>query len=161
MDFGVAGPGGGGYEAGPTGFGLQRALTGGAACTGAYDRWLRTEAAPQLRTSATRMAFDADYDHVLTMQARRGRLDSVIEDIAKDCEFTPIVRRLSCLQGVSTLMGFALAVEIGNWNRFTGNTIGSFVVLTPAEYSSGSSRVQGPSTKTGNTHVRRLLVEAA
>jgi transposase len=107
------------------------------------------------------MAFDADYDHVLTMQARRGRLDSTIEDIAKDCEFTAIVHRVSCLRGVGILTGFALAVEIGDWNRFTGNTIGSFVGLVPSEHSSGSSRAQGSITKTGNTHVRRLLVEAA
>ena len=33
--------------------------------------------------------------------------------------------------------------------------------LTPSEYSSGASRVQGEITKTGNSHVRRLLVEAA
>lgn len=134
---------------------------GGAAWTGAHDRWLRSEAAPQLTAVATRMAFDADYDHVLTMQARRRRLDSAIEDMAADSEFTPIVRRVSCLRGVSTLTGFALAVEIGDWNRFTGNTIGSFVGLVPSEHSSGSSRVQGSITKTGNTHVRRLLVEAA
>ena len=134
---------------------------GGQGWTGAHDQWLRTVAAPQLRSAATRMAFDADYDHVLTMQARRRRLDSVIEEIAADGEFTSIVRRVSCLRGVSTLTGFALAVEIGDWDRFTGNTIGSFVGLTPCEYSSGSSRVQGSITKTGNTHVRRLLVEAA
>lgn len=134
---------------------------GGAAWTGAHDRWLRSEAAPQLRAPATRMAFDADYDHVLTMQARRRRLDSAIEGMAADSEFTPIVRRVSCLRGVSTLTGFALAVETGDWNRFTGNTIGSFVGLVPSEHSSGSSRVQGSITKTGNTHVRRLLVEAA
>jgi transposase len=54
-----------------------------------------------------------------------------------------------------------LAVEIGDWGRFTGNTIGSFVGLVPSEHSSGSSRVQGSITKAGNTHVRRLLVEAA
>lgn len=134
---------------------------GGAAWTGAHDQWLRTFAAPQLRTPATRMAFDADYDHVLTMQARRRRLDAAIEEMAADGEFTAIVRRVSCLRGVNTLTGFALAVEIGDWNRFTGNTIGSFVGLVPSEYSSGSSRAQGPITKTGNTHVRRLLVEAA
>jgi transposase len=134
---------------------------GGQAWTVAHDRWLRTVAATQLTTPATKMAFDADYDHVLTMQARRGRLNAAIEDMAKDCEFTPIVRRVSCLRGVSTLTGFALAVEIGDWNRFNGNTIGSFVGLVPSEYSSGSSRAQGPITKTGNTHVRRLLVEAA
>ena len=134
---------------------------GGRAWTGAHDRWLSAEAAPRLSAPATRMAFDADYDQVLTMQARRGRLDSAIEEMAADGEFTPIVRRVSCLRGVSTLTGFALAVEIGDWHRFTGNTIGSFVGLTPSEYSSGSSRVQGAITKTGNTHVRRLLVEAA
>ena len=30
----------------------------------------------------------------------------------------------------------------------------------PSEYSSGASRVQGSITKTGNTHARRLRVEA-
>jgi transposase len=81
--------------------------------------------------------------------------------MAGDCEFTPLVRRLICLRGVGTLTGFALAVEIGDWHRFTGESIGSFVGLTPSEYSSGASRVQGSITKTGNTHVRRLLVESA
>lgn len=50
---------------------------------------------------------------------------------------------------MSTLTGFALAVEIGDWSRFTGNTIGSFVGLVPTEYSSGATRVQGSITKTG------------
>ena len=81
--------------------------------------------------------------------------------MAADSEFTPVVRRLGCLRGISTLTAFALAVEIGDWHRFTGNTIGSFVGLVPTEYSSGASRVQGSITKTGNTHARRLLVEAA
>jgi transposase len=71
------------------------------------------------------------------------------------------VHRLGCLRGISTLTGFALTVEIGDWHRFTGRTIGSFVGLVPSESSSGSSRVQGSITKTGNTHARRLLVEAA
>jgi len=71
------------------------------------------------------------------------------------------VRRLGCLRGFGTLTGFALAVEIGDWHRFTGNSIGSFVGLVPTEHSSGESRSQGSITKTGNTHARRLLVEAA
>jgi hypothetical protein len=82
-------------------------------------------------------------EHVLTMQARRRRLDTAIEEMAAACEFTPVVRRMCCLHGVVTLTGFGLAVEIGDWNRFTGNTIGSFVGLVPSEYSSSSSRVQG------------------
>src|SRR3546814_1020110 len=81
--------------------------------------------------------------------------------MAADTEFTPLVRRLGCLRGVSTLTGFALAVEIGDWERFTGNSIGSFVGLVPSEFSSGQSRVQGPITKNGNGHARWLLVAAA
>ena len=129
------------------------------------DRQARRLAATRGRATtddrATRLAFDSDYETVLGVKARRDRLDAAIDEMAADSEFTPLVHRLGCLRGVSTLTGFALAVEIGDWHRFTGNTIGSFVGLVPSEYSSGASRVQGSITKTGNTHVRRLLVEAA
>ncbi|GJF03829.1 MAG TPA: IS110 family transposase [Mycobacteriales bacterium] len=132
--------------------------SGGQGWTAAHDRWLRQQ---HLEQAATRMAFDADYDAVLSVTARRDRLDAAITAMAGDSEFTPITRRLACLRGVSTLTAFALAVEIGDWQRFTGSSIGSFVGLVPSEYSSGASRVQGPITKTGNSHARRLLVEAA
>ena len=52
-------------------------------------------------------------------------------------------------------------MEVGDWHRFTGVTIGAYLGLVPSEHSSGASRVQGSITKTGNTHARRLLVEAA
>jgi transposase len=131
---------------------------GGKAWTGAHDAWLRRQ---HLDTPATRLAFESDYEAVLNVKARRDRLDAAIAVMAADSEFTPVVHRLGCLRGVSTLTGFALAVEIGDWHRFTGNTIGSFVGLVPSEHSSGASRVQGSVTKTGNGHARRLLVEAA
>jgi transposase len=134
---------------------------GGHAWTGAHDVWLRTQALPQLTSRATRMTFDSEYDAVLATLARRDRLDAEIEELAAASDFAPVVRRLGCLRGVSTLTGFALAVEVGDWHRFTGNSIGSFVGLVPSEHSSGASRSQGSITKTGNTHVRRLLVEAA
>ena len=76
-------------------------------------------------------------------------------------EFTPVVARLGCLRGVSTLTAFGLAVEIGDWHRLTGRSIGAYLGLVPCEYSSGDTRVQGGVTKTGNGHARRLLVEAA
>ncbi|GAA2468470.1 IS110 family transposase [Terrabacter carboxydivorans] len=132
--------------------------SGGQAWTGAHDVWLRRQ---HLDAPATRVAFESDYDAVLTVKARRDRLDAAIAAMAADSEFTPMVRRLGGLRGVSTLTAFALAVEIGDWHRFTGNSIGSFVGLVPCEYSSGASRIQGAVTKTGNGHARRLLVEAA
>lgn len=134
---------------------------GGNAWTGKHDIWLRTEALTQLSGRATRMAFDASYETVLATKARRDRLDVAIEEMAAASEFTLIARRLGRLRGVGTLTGSALAVEIGDRHRFTGNTIGSFVGLVPLERSSGQSRSQGSLTKTGNGHARRLLVEAA
>ena len=130
----------------------------GNAWTGRHDMWLRRH---RFDRAALQLAFESDYETVLTTTARRDRLDTAIEAMAADSEFTAVVPRLSCLKGVSTLTGFALAVEIGDWGRFTGKSIGSFVGLVPSEHSSGSSRTQGPITKAGNTHARRLLVEAA
>lgn len=130
----------------------------GRAWTGRHDAWLRRQ---HFDATATQMAFESDYDTVLAATARRDRLDTAIAAMAADSEFTPLVHRLGCLRGVSTLTAFGLAVEIGDWGRFTGNTIGSFVGLVPSEHSSGATRAQGPITKAGNTHARRLLVEAA
>jgi transposase len=135
--------------------------TGGNAWTGTHDVWLRRVGRDQLSGPGTRVAFESDYDTVLTTLARRDRLDKEITTMAVDSEYTPLVHRLGCLRGVATLTGFALAVEIGDWDRFDGNTIGSFVGLVPSEHSSGTSRSQGSITKTGNSHARRLLVEAA
>ena len=81
--------------------------------------------------------------------------------MAADSEFTPVVPRLGCLRGVSTLTSFGLALEVGDWDRLTGASIGAYLGLVPTESSSGQSRSQGSITKTGNTHARRLPVEAA
>jgi transposase len=142
---------------------LRRGIVyyGGDAWTGKHDLWLRHQALPQLIDRATRLTFDNDYEAVLTTKARRDRLDAAIEEMAADSEFTPVVRRLGCLRGIGPLTSFALAVEIGDWHRFTGRTIGTFIGLVPTEHSSGESKARGSITKTGNTHVRRLLVEAA
>ena len=130
----------------------------GRAWTGTHDVWLRRQ---RFDASALQLTYESDYEAVLNVKARRDRLDTAIAAMAADSEFTPLVQRLGCLHGIGTLTGFALAVELGDWQRFTGNTIGSFIGLVPSEYSSGQSRVQGSITKTGNSHVRRLLIEAA
>lgn len=109
----------------------------------------------------TLAAFDAALDAVTLGEARRDRLDGQIQELAADSEFTAVMNRLCCLRGINTLTGFALAVEIGDWHRFTGRTIGAYLGLVPSEHSSGTTRSQGGITKTGNTHARRLLVEAA
>lgn len=131
---------------------------GGKAWTGAHDAWLRRIRFDQ---PGTESAYRADLEAVEFAVARRDRLDAEIATMAADSEFTTTVHKLCCLRGVSTLTGFALAVEIGDWSRFTGSSIGAYLGLVPSEYSSGQSRRQGGITKAGNSHVRRLLVEAA
>jgi transposase len=130
----------------------------GRAWTGRHDQWLRSQRLPG---RASQTALDEGYEAVLATTARRDRLDAEIADLAAASEVTDLVHRLCCLRGISTLTGFGLAVEIGDWHRFTGRSIGAFVGLVPSEHSSGQTRSQGPITRAGNKHARRLLVEAA
>lgn len=132
--------------------------SGGKAWTVAHDAWLRSQ---RFELVGLQAAYDAAYDAMVQALDRRNRLDTAITDMADASEFTAVVERLCCLRGVSTLTGFALAVEIGDWTRLDGHRIGAYVGLTPSESSSGASRSLGGITKTGNGHARRLLIEAA
>lgn len=131
---------------------------GGEAWTSKHEQWLRQQ---QFGNVGQQAAFDAAFDAMLATVDRRDRLDHAIAEMAADSEFTGVAGRLQCLRGISTLTAFGLAVEIGDWTRFTGRTIGAYVGLVPTEYSSGDTRAQGGLTKTGNGHVRRLLIESA
>ena len=128
----------------------------GAARTGKHDVWLRSHRVGDIAFQA---AFDASYEAVIQAVARRDRLDQAISLMAADSQFTPLVNRLGCPRGIGALTGFALAVEITDWHRFTGKTIGAFLGLVPSESSSGQSGSLGSITKTGDSHARRLLVE--
>ncbi|WP_448457148.1 IS110 family transposase [Mycolicibacterium sp. XJ766] len=132
--------------------------SGGRAWTGKHELWLRAQ---HFDTPGLALAYDSAFDAMLACRDRRDRLDAAIEAMAADSEFTPVVTRLCCLRGVATLTAFGLATEVGDWHRLTGRSIGAYLGLVPSEYSSGTSRAQGGITKTGNSHARRLLVEAA
>jgi transposase len=136
--------------------------SGGKPWTGSHDLWLQARRRSEVFTTAgLGLAFDIAYDTMLATVARRDRLDAAIRVMAADSEFTPVVNRLGCLRGVSALTSFGLAVEIGDWTRLSGRSIGAYLGLVPSESSSGESRSQGGITKTGNGHARRLLIEAA
>jgi len=123
-----------------------------------HDQWLRQV---RLEQPLTQQAFRHHYDAIWTTKAQLEGLDTDIEEAAADKEFASRVRRLACLRGVATLTAFALVVEIGDWHRFTGSSIGAFVGLVPTEESSGEQVHRGAITRAGNSHVRRLLIEAA
>ena len=138
----------------------QGLVWSGAAWTQAHARWLGGVGL-EFDQPGLRVAFDEAHGAVLAVQARRDRLDGAIGELAATPPWAPVVSRLSCLRGVGVLTGFGLAVEIGDWHRFTGATLGAWLGLVPSEQSSGGRRAQGSITKTGNSHARRLLVEAA
>jgi len=131
---------------------------GGRAWTGVHDAWLRRQ---RLDQAGARAAFEDYYGAVLAAGLRRDGLDEQIAELAADPRFAPLVGRLSCLRGVGTLTAFALAVEVGDWHRLSGATIGAYLGLVPTESQSGARHRRGPITKAGNSHARRLLVEAA
>jgi transposase len=132
--------------------------SGGQAWTAKHELWLRTH---RFEAAGLQLAYDAAFDAMLATLDRRDRLDRAITTMAADSAFTPVVTRLSCVRGISTLTAFGLAVEIGDWGRLSGRSIGNYLGLVPTECSSASSRSQGGLTKTGNSHARRLLIEAA
>lgn len=132
--------------------------SGGRTWIREHERWLRRQ---RFDNAATQLTYDTAFDTMLATVDRRDRLDAAIAAMAADSRFTPVVTRLGCLRGVSTLTAFGLATEIGDWSRLTGRSIGAYLGLVPSEYSSGATRTQAGVTKTGNGHARRLLVEAA
>ena len=92
---------------------------------------------------------------------RRDRLDRTIGQLAADPAWAPLTSGLKCLRGVSVLTALGLAVEVGDWTRFTGSSLAAFLGLVPTESSSGSSLSQGSITKSGNSHARRRPIESA
>ena len=102
--------------------------SGGKAWTGKHELWLRAQ---RFDSPALQLAYDAAFDAMVAGVDRRDRLDEAIAAMAADREFTPVVTRLGCLRGVSTLTAFGLAVEIGDWHRLTGRSIGAYLGLVP------------------------------
>jgi transposase len=131
---------------------------GGTPWTRQHENWLRTQ---RFGRPALQAAYDAALEALAATEGRRDRLDEAIAALAAESRFTPIVDRLTCLRGISTLTGLGLAVEIGDWSRLSPVTIGSYLGLVPSEDSTGESHSRGGVTKTGNSHARRLLIEAA
>ena len=128
------------------------------AWTRAHDAWLRRQ---RFQSGPLAIVFDECYGRIVDAKTRRDALDKAIAELAATDPYADVVERLVCLRGVSTLTAFALTVELGDWNRFRPESLGPFLGLTPSENSSGERRRQGAITKTGNTHARRLLIEAA
>lgn len=90
------------------------------------------------------------------------RLDKRIEELASKEEYQEGVKKLTCFLGVKTQTALSVIVEVGDFQRFAAaKKFASYLGLVPGEHSSSDDQQRLGITKAGNTHVRRLLVEAA
>jgi transposase len=88
--------------------------------------------------------------------------DKRIEELAQREEYAENVKKLSCFIGVKAHTALGILAEIGDFGRFAkAENFASFLGLVPGEDSSGDSIQRMGITKAGNSHVRRLFVEAA
>jgi transposase len=95
-------------------------------------------------------------------EAKIERYDKRIEEIAAEERYQENAKKLGCLLGIRTHTALSLIVETGDFKRFAkGNTYAAFLGLTPGEHSSSIKVNRLGISKAGNTHLRRLLIEAA
>jgi transposase len=89
------------------------------------------------------------------------RLSKEIERFIQGSALEPLVRGFMAFRGIKTLSAVIIAAEIGDLRRFkTARQFMAFLGLVPSEHSSGKSIQRGALTRTGNLHVRRILIEA-
>ncbi len=139
-------------------------LRHGRATPGTYwgvtrRQWLSRQ---RFEFAAQQQAFDA-YLHTVDLVDRRIEvLELSIRETAEQGPWHELVARLRCLRGIDTLSALGIAVEVGDFTRFaTAAEFMAFVGLVPSEHSSGERQKRGSITKVGNSHIRRLLVEAS
>ena len=74
----------------------------------------------------------------------------------------PVVAALQSLRGVSLIVSVTTIAELGDLTRFDHpSQLMAYLGLVPSEHSSSEHIKRKGITKTGNSHVRRVLVEAA
>ncbi|WP_051326640.1 IS110 family transposase [Aliagarivorans taiwanensis] len=93
---------------------------------------------------------------------RLQHLERELQEVADKWRWYPLVQFLCALRGIRFLSAMTIVAELGDMRRFTNpRALMNFVGLTPSEHSSGQRQRQGGITKCGNTHARRILIEAA
>lgn len=124
-----------------------------------HDAWLRAQTWPIAALDQTHRAYLRAVDEAVA------RLRAVDGDLQALLTLEPLrarVERLRCFRGIDDLTALTIAAELGDPRRFpSAPSTMAFVGLVPSEHSSGAKKARGGITKTGNAHLRRVLVEAA
>jgi transposase len=116
-------------------------------------------------TPAAQEATLVDYLHeVEHMGERIGRLERAIHEAAQAAPpaMRAVIDALQALRGVAEMSAVTIVVEVGPLTRFaTARQLMGYSGAVPREDSSGTRTRRGAITKTGNAHLRHIIVEAA
>jgi transposase len=107
----------------------------------------------------------ADYlQEVEHAAARIHRLEQAIDEAIRQApaEVRQVIEALQALRGVAQMTAATIVSELGSLSRFANpRQLMGYSGLVAREHSSGNRIQRGSITKTGNAHLRRVLVEAA
>jgi transposase len=96
------------------------------------------------------------------VEARLMELDAAVQELADSEPYREAVGWLRCFRGIDTLTAMVILAELHDFRRFQSpRALMAYLGLVPGEHSSGTQTRRGRITKTGNTFVRRALVEVA
>jgi transposase len=126
-----------------------------------YMDWVRKEVHfEELAQEATLLDYLHEVEH---MAARIERLDRAIEEAVKLAppQMREVIEALQALRGVAHVTAVTVVAELGELSRFGARQLMAFSGIVSREHSSGESTKRGGITKTGNAHLRRVVVEAA
>jgi len=127
--------------------------------TQAHLRWLESLKFSQ---PTQQIVFQEYVDAIQEMTKRVAAMDAQIEISGSQSPFSKQIEGIMALRGVNRLTATIIIAEIGDLTRFpNAPQLMKYLGVVPSEHSSGPTRVRGGITKTGNGHVRRVLVEAA
>lgn len=106
--------------------------------------------------------FDSYFLAVQQLEERQHQLDTRLAEFGAQEPYRERVAALRCFKGIDTVTAVCLVAELHDFRRFRSpRQLAAYVGLVPSENSSGERERRGPITKSGNRHVRRLLIEAA
>jgi transposase len=126
-----------------------------------HREWLKKVRFEQLAQEIVLLDYVAEVEHV---SSRIERLESGIDELIQTLpeEMREVIAGLQCLRGVAQLTAVTIVTEIGDVTRFSSpGQLMSYAGIVSSEHSSGNRTQRGRITKTGNAHLRRVVVEAA
>lgn len=139
----------------------QRPPAGVRAWTQKHGEWLRKV---RLAGKAQQVALE-DYIHEVDHGATRvQRLEKAIHEAVQELSagLRAVIENLQGLRGVAEITAVTLVTEVGLFSRFQSpRQLMGYSGAVASESSSGERVHQGGITKTGNSHLRRVVVEAA